>query len=250
MKCLCGILNFKMSIISLIVNFGEVEPSTSAWDFPGVQWLGFHALNTGDSGLIPGQGTRSHMLQWKTPHAITETQGWALLCHFSRVWLFVSPCTLVHQASLSMGFSGQEYWSELPRPPPGDLLESETEPGSLMSPALAGGFSTTRTTWKTQCSQVTKYRDKTKQNTRRLSLACDLQFETSGVEGKETCSPEALSPRGLPAYGPRTLQAWRSLPSWFMGSCESRLERWHTASWHKELCSAVPFSSPSYSTGL
>ena len=29
--------------------------------------------------------------------------------------------TVAHQASLSMGFSRQEYWSELPFPPPGDL---------------------------------------------------------------------------------------------------------------------------------
>ena len=28
-----------------------------------VQWLGFHAPNEGDPALIPGQGTRSHMLQ-------------------------------------------------------------------------------------------------------------------------------------------------------------------------------------------
>ena len=39
---------------------------------------------------------------------------------------------------------------------------------------------------KTQCSQVTKYQNKTKQNTSRLSLASDLQFETSGLEDKET----------------------------------------------------------------
>jgi len=29
--------------------------------------------------------------------------------------------TVAHQASLSMGFSRQEYWSGLPCPPPGDL---------------------------------------------------------------------------------------------------------------------------------
>ena len=29
----------------------------------------------------------------------------------------------VHQAPLSMGFSRQEYWSGLPFPPPGDLLD-------------------------------------------------------------------------------------------------------------------------------
>ena len=31
------------------------------------------------------------------------------------------PWTVAHQASLSMEFSRQEYWSGLPFPPPGDL---------------------------------------------------------------------------------------------------------------------------------
>ena len=35
------------------------------------------------------------------------------VCALSRVWLFVSPWTVAHQAPLSMGFSRQEYWSEL-----------------------------------------------------------------------------------------------------------------------------------------
>jgi len=30
-----------------------------------------------------------------------------------------------------MGFSRQEYWSGLPLPSPGDLLDSGIEPGSL-----------------------------------------------------------------------------------------------------------------------
>jgi len=34
------------------------------------------------------------------------------------------------QASLSMGFSRQEYWSGLPFPSPGDLPDSGIEPGS------------------------------------------------------------------------------------------------------------------------
>ena len=50
------------------------------------------------------------------------------------------------QAALSMGLSRQEHWSALPCPPPGDLPDSGTEPVSLTSPALAGGFFTTRTT--------------------------------------------------------------------------------------------------------
>ena len=47
------------------------------------------------------------------------------------------------QAPLSTGFSRQEYWSGLPFPPPGDLRVF-----SLTSPALAGGFFTTRATWQ------------------------------------------------------------------------------------------------------
>jgi len=48
-----------------------------------------------------------------------------------------------------MGFSRQEYCSGLPCPPPGDLPNPGIEPSSLMSPALAGGFFTTNTTWET-----------------------------------------------------------------------------------------------------
>ena len=45
----------------------------------------------------------------------------------------VSAWTVTHQAPLSMEFSGQEYWSELPFPPPGHLPDPGIEPGS---PAL------------------------------------------------------------------------------------------------------------------
>ena len=48
-----------------------------------------------------------------------------------------------HQAPLSMGVSRQEYWSGLPFPIPGDLLNPGIEPTSLASPALAGVFFTT-----------------------------------------------------------------------------------------------------------
>ena len=51
--------------------------------------------------------------------------------------------TVARLAPLSMGFSRQEYWSELPCPSPEDLPNPGIEPMSLMSPALAGGFFTT-----------------------------------------------------------------------------------------------------------
>ena len=66
-----------------------------------------------------------------------------VLSCFSRVQLFATPWTIVHQAPLSMGFSRKEYWSGLPCPLPGDLPNSGIEPVSLMSPTLAGVFFTT-----------------------------------------------------------------------------------------------------------
>ena len=62
------------------------------------------------------------------------------LIHFSSVQLFATQWTIAHQALLSMGFSRQEYWSELPFPFPGDLPDPGTEP---RSPVLAGRFFTT-----------------------------------------------------------------------------------------------------------
>ena len=62
----------------------------------------------------------------------------------SHVRLFA---TVAHQDPLSMGFSWQEYWIGLPFPPPGDLLDSGIKPTSLVSPAWAGRFFTTRVTW-------------------------------------------------------------------------------------------------------
>ena len=69
-----------------------------------------------------------------------------VLSRFSYVPLFVTLWTVAHQAPLSMGFSRQEYCSELPCPPQGDLSDPGTEPVSIVSPVLAGGFFTTSTT--------------------------------------------------------------------------------------------------------
>ena len=44
--------------------------------------------------------------------------------------------TVAHQVPRSVGFSQQEYWSGLPYPPTGDLLDPGIEPESSASPAL------------------------------------------------------------------------------------------------------------------
>ena len=81
-------------------------------------------------------------LEWARKHA----------CVFSPTQLCPTLCNPINcsppQAPLSMGFSRQEYWSGLPFPPPGDLLNPGTEPVSLVSPALAGVFFTTESPGK------------------------------------------------------------------------------------------------------
>ena len=46
----------------------------------------------------------------------------------------MTPWTVAPQAPLSMGFTRQEYWSELPFPSPGDLPDSGIEPSYQGSP--------------------------------------------------------------------------------------------------------------------
>ena len=59
---------------------------------------------------------------------------WKLLV-IHRVWLFVTPWTVVCQAPLSMGFSRQEYWRGLPFPSPGE--SSQPRDGTWVS-CIAG----------------------------------------------------------------------------------------------------------------
>ena len=51
----------------------------------------------------------------------------------SHVQLVATPWTVAYQASWSVGFSRQEYWSGLPFPSPGDLPDPGIEP---VSPTL------------------------------------------------------------------------------------------------------------------
>ena len=53
---------------------------------------------------------------------------------------FQSPWTVASQVPLSIGFYRQEYRSELPFPPPGDLLDPRIKPASPASPAFADRF--------------------------------------------------------------------------------------------------------------
>ena len=56
-----------------------VKKNKARGDFPVVQWLRLHAPKIGGLSSILGQGTRSHMLQLKGPHAATKIED--LVCH-------------------------------------------------------------------------------------------------------------------------------------------------------------------------
>ena len=71
-----------------------------------------------------------------------------MLSFFSHAQFFLIPGTVTRQASLSMGFSRQDYLSGLPCSHPGDLPNSWIKTASLTSPALAGRVFTTNATWE------------------------------------------------------------------------------------------------------
>ena len=58
------------------------------------------------------------------------TSSFLRVCMFSHVQLFVIPWAVARQASLSLEFSRQEYWSGLPFPSPGDPPDPGIEPES------------------------------------------------------------------------------------------------------------------------
>ena len=105
-------------------------------------------------------GQDSKMTSSPFSHKISDRWHECMLSHFSCVQLFVTTWTAARQAPLSMEFSGQDYWSGLPRPPPGDLPNPGIKPVSLTSPALAAGFLTTSATreaqWTSHLSPINK----------------------------------------------------------------------------------------------
>ena len=96
-----------------------------------------------------------------------------MLSCFSHIRFFVTSQTIARQAPLSVGFSRQEYWSELLFSPPGDLPDPGSEPTSLTSPALAGRFFPTSATWKA-LTEKQMGRDAACQR-RQFMLAADLE---------------------------------------------------------------------------
>ena len=87
--------------------------------------------------------------------------------HLCPAYSLTTPWIITHQAPLSMGFLRWEYWSGLPFPCPGDLLNPETEP---TSPPLAGRVFTTEPPGK-------KVYNKTEMDSQYRKQASGYQWE-------------------------------------------------------------------------
>ena len=81
---------------------------------------------------------------------IKSQSNYAGMCAKSLQWwsLFAILWTVALHASLSMGFSRQEYWSGPPCPPPGDLPDPGIKLMSLVTPAVVSRFFTSSATWE------------------------------------------------------------------------------------------------------
>ena len=102
----------------------------------------------------------------------------------SCVQLFATPWTVAHQAPLSMGFSGQEYWSGLPFLSPGNLPDPGTEP---RSPTLQAGALTSEPPGK-PCQK------------KRVSLISQTSCSpnTYGAQEMMDCEDQRCTKQGLP----------------------------------------------------
>ena len=126
---------FSIHIFTYCISFLRFQENTEE-----TLGLSFHYLNL--RGIIC---RKWHLLLRRMS---VRSWGAGMVNHFSCVRLCATLWTVTCQAPLSMRFSRQEYRSGLPYPSPGDLPDPGIEPVSLMSPALAGVFFTTGTTWE------------------------------------------------------------------------------------------------------
>ena len=77
---------------------------------------------------VPGI-LQARTLEWV---AISFSNAWkwkVKVKSLSHAWLLATPWTAAYQAPPSMGFSRQEYWSGVPLPSPGNLLNPGIKPG-------------------------------------------------------------------------------------------------------------------------
>ena len=123
------------------------------WEF--FWWLVVSAPKSSVKSREDSKNSFPFCMNWSVACLVHYTVQWMLVSHsVMSDSLLPTPWTVACQAPLSMGFSRQEYWSELPCSPPGDLPDPGIEPASPESPISAGRLFTTEPTSK-PCSGCT-----------------------------------------------------------------------------------------------
>ena len=125
----------------------------------------------------------------------------------SRVRLFATPWTVAYQASPSMGFSRQEYWSGLPFPSPGDLPDPGIEP---RSPTLEADALTSEPPGKPNETETGLYRTVESELSGSLNTSLNYMYLVS-QSCLTLCDPMDCSLRGFSIHG--ILKA--RIPEWF-----------------------------------
>ena len=120
------------SLQSCLLLCNPMECSLPGFSVPGILQAGILervAISSSRDLPDPGIKPTSLMSPVLACGFFTTSATWEALTNqwrsevksLSRVWLLATPWTVDYQAPPSMGFSWQEYWSELPFSPPVDL---------------------------------------------------------------------------------------------------------------------------------
>ena len=121
----------KLKFAILNLHFSSVQSLSRVWLF-ATPWIAARQASlspitnswselrlTSIESVMPS----SHLILCHPLLLLPPMLCYAMLSHFSRVWLCVTPWTAAHQAAPSLVFSRQEHWSGLPFPSP--MNESE-----------------------------------------------------------------------------------------------------------------------------
>ena len=117
---------------------------TPSWFFdPPMPFPNSKALTSFSANCLLCLEVSSHSFSWLKPAFLSDLffnatclDGGGLVTQSCST--LVTPWTIAYQASLSMGFPRQEYWSGLLFPSPGGLPDPGIKPVSLLPPALTG----------------------------------------------------------------------------------------------------------------
>ena len=105
--------------LQALMDATKIKPTVLSWQSSSAGFTHNSALSTSKIQLCRCSAT------------LTAENHACVLSLFSCVWLFATPWSVAHQASLSMGFSRQEHWNGLRYPLAGDLPNPGIEPVSL-----------------------------------------------------------------------------------------------------------------------